>query len=189
MYALREPTAWGGVAAAITMLAYPPIVNSSLAIESQQTGQPLGPCKRLIQGWLAAIHGAQGEAERLRGRSTTGHPRSSSLVQPRLPSSGRAAGHRADDPAHTVTMDVVFLSLVLSGLLPASLTPPASTTATSTRTRGARAYGIAAHVPSDIHGLHQTYETIVVDRLHSTSLGDGHAQVDARSELRKPTWL
>ena len=64
----------GGPAACLLLTAYPPVMVA-FAGEWQRTGQPPGPCARLIPAWDTAVAGTPDEIGRLRRAAASARSR------------------------------------------------------------------------------------------------------------------
>jgi len=94
MYQHWPPQLLGGTAACLLLTLYPPVMVA-FAGEWQRTGQPLGPCSRLIPRWNTAVTGTPDEIERLRRAAASAHGRAHG---PRSARPGSAPNTRPPTP-------------------------------------------------------------------------------------------
>jgi len=169
--AAQRATLTGGIAAMVTLFAYPPAAHL-LWLRWQQTGYRPDPRPQLMSRWVTAVTGSPPQQQALR-RLVAGDKRHAEFP-PEVDRDRFGSRYQAGDPVHRAAAYAIVCTLMLAAqermYRQLDAAERDAYCAGCAATAGS-VLGLGRRAPSDYARLRASYETIVATRLQGTSFG------------------
>jgi len=169
--AAQRATLTGGIAAMVTLFAYPPAAHL-LWLRWQQTGHRPDPRPQLMSRWVTAVTGSPPQLEALR-RLVAGDKRHAEFP-PEVDRDRFGSRYKAGDPVHRAAAYAIVCTLMLAAqermYRQLDAAERDAYCAGCAATAGS-VLGLGRRAPSDYARLRASYQTTVATRLQGTSFG------------------